>query len=67
MPQDPTSTSSSFEDAARRVEAELRRWMANFNDEVVPVLRRDGGKALRAAAEKLAQLADRLDRERETR
>ena len=62
MPHDH-SESSSFEETARRVEAELRRWIANFNDEVVPVLRRDGGKALRAAADKLAQLADRLDRE----
>lgn len=55
---------SSFEEAARRVEAELKRMIANFNDEVVPSLRRDGGKALRAAAAKLAQLADALDRAR---
>ena len=57
--------SSAFEEAARRVEAELKRWMAEFNSEVMPAMRRDGGKALRTAAEKLHQLADRLDRERD--
>jgi len=60
MPTNPAS--SSFEEAARRAEAEVRRWIATFNDEVVPSLRQDGGKALRAAAEKLARLADSLDR-----
>jgi len=54
--------SNDFEEAARRVEAEVRRWIANFNDEVVPSLRKDGGKALRAAAQKMAQWADALDK-----
>ncbi len=62
MPPEPVPPSSSFEDAARRVEAELRRWLASFNDEVLPSLRRDGSVALRAAAGKLAQFADALDR-----
>lgn len=63
--QDSSSPSSSrFEEAAKRIEAEVKRLLANVNDEVVPVLRRDGGKALRAAAEKLAQLAESLDRSR---
>lgn len=60
-----SSATSSFEEAARRVEAEARRFVATFNDDVVPTLRRDGGKALRAAAEKLARLADALDRSRQ--
>lgn len=59
-----SSASSSFEEAARRVEAEVKRFIANFNDEVVPALRQDGGKALRAAAEKLHKMADALDRSR---
>ena len=58
--------SSSFEEAARRVEAEVKRWIANFNDQVVPALRQDGGKALRVAAEKLQRLADTLDRSRDS-
>jgi len=63
--QDSSSPSSSrFEEAAKRIETEVKRLLANVNDEVVPALRRDGGKALRAAAEKLAQLAESLDRSR---
>jgi prophage antirepressor-like protein len=62
MSPEPVPPSSSFEEAARRVEAELRRWLASFNDEVLPSLRRDGSAALRAAAGKLAQLADALVR-----
>lgn len=60
-PHNPAS-SFSFEETARRVEADLQRWIASFNDEVVPALRRDGGKALRLASEKLSRLADTLDR-----
>jgi hypothetical protein len=64
MTAQPTDASSSFEEAARRVEAEVRRWIANFNDEVVPAVRRDGGQALRRAAQKLQEMADKLDRDR---
>lgn len=53
---------SSFEETARRVENEVRRWITSFNDEVVPALRRDGGKALHRAAEKLHQWAETLDK-----
>ena len=59
-----SASSFSFEETARRVEdleTEVRRWIACFNNEVVPALRRDGGKALRLAAGKLVQLADTLD------
>lgn len=63
MTAQPTDASSSFEEAARRIEAEVRRWIANFNDEVVPAVRRDGGQALRRAARKLQEMADRLDRQ----
>ncbi|MGH9395198.1 MAG: hypothetical protein ACRD1E_13575 [Terriglobales bacterium] len=59
-------SSSSFDEAVRRVEAEVKRWVAAFNDQVVPSLRVDGSKALRAAAEKLQRLADTLDRSRDT-
>ncbi|HWG38477.1 MAG TPA: hypothetical protein VN690_12245 [Terriglobales bacterium] len=48
------------------MEAEVKRWIANFNDQVVPALRQDGGKALRVAAEKLHRLADTLDRSRDS-
>jgi hypothetical protein len=63
-PDSSSPSSSRFEEAAKRIETEVKRLLANLNDEVVPALRRDGGKALRAAAEKLAQLAESLDRSR---
>lgn len=63
MPSTPSSP-PSFEDTARRVETEVKRWIQVMNDQIVPSLRQDGGKALRAAAEKLAKLADALERER---
>lgn len=56
-----SSTASSFEDAARRVENELKRLVATINNEIVPSLRQDSGKALRTVAEKLGKLADSLD------
>lgn len=66
MPSTPSS-SPSFEDTARRVETEVKRWIQVMNDQIVPSLRQDGGKALRVAAEKLAKLADALERERPAR
>lgn len=46
----------------RQVEAELKRMVTVVNDEVVPSLRRDGGKLLRALAEQLNKMAESLDR-----
>ncbi|MGH9476893.1 MAG: hypothetical protein ACRD1C_11260 [Terriglobales bacterium] len=56
------SLSSGFEETARRIEADLRRLIATLNDELVPRLRQDGGRALHCAADKLHQLAEILDR-----
>lgn len=59
-PSDPPS--SGFEETTRRIEADVRRLIATLNDEVVPKLRQDGGRALHRVADKLHQLADSLDR-----
>lgn len=48
-------------DAAVRVEEDLRRVVTYINDQVVPDIRRDGTQALRAAAEQLQKLAQRMD------
>jgi SMC interacting uncharacterized protein involved in chromosome segregation len=48
--------------AAPRVEEEVRKVIAYLNDEVVPEVRQNSSKALRAAAEQLAKLAELLDR-----
>ena len=57
----PTRWEQQLREAALRVEEDLRRVVAYINDQVVPDIRRDGSRALRAAAEQLQQLAQRID------
>lgn len=57
-------SSSGFDAAAKRIEEEVKRLITTLNDEVVPALRRDGGKTLHRIADKLHQLGDTLDRSR---
>jgi hypothetical protein len=52
----------NVEAKVRQVEAELKRMVTVVNDEVVPGLRRDGGKLLRALAEQLQKMAESLER-----
>lgn len=52
----------SFNEAKPRVEEELKRVITYLNDEVVPEVRQSSSKALKIAAEKLAKLAERIDR-----
>jgi trans-2-enoyl-CoA reductase len=58
---EPKRWEQQLRDAAVRVEEDLRRVVAYINDQVVPDIRRDGTKALRAAAEELQKLAQRMD------
>jgi hypothetical protein len=75
MPDDPNNPSSRFENLGRKIddrfgsavtsaEAELRRIIAYLNDEVVPQVRQHSSQALKAASERLARLAELLDREK---
>ena len=48
--------------SARRIEDELREFVRWFNNDVVPNARRDSGKALRIASEKLNEFAEYLER-----
>jgi glutamyl-tRNA reductase len=50
--------------AAPRVEEEVKKVITWLNDEVVPEIRRNSSKGLRAAAEQLQKLAEHLDRRR---
>lgn len=52
---------SSAEEAARWAEDELKRLVGTFNDEVVPAIRKDGGRALRLLSEKLTRIAEHLE------
>jgi hypothetical protein len=51
-----------FKDVMPRVEEEVKRVITYLNDQVVPEVRENSTKALRAAAEQLAKLAERIDR-----
>ena len=66
---------STFEQFGRKVDArvgsfapkmedEVRRVIAYLNDQVVPQVRRESSTALRAAAEQLSRLAERLEEQR---
>jgi hypothetical protein len=57
----------SVAEVAATVEKETAELIAHLNDEVVPVVRQHSTKALRVAAEKLAQLADYMEKNQPTR
>ena len=56
-----TEWEQAIEETAVKAEAEVRRVIAYLNDEVVPEVRRDGSRALRAAAAELTKLAERME------
>lgn len=51
-----------FNETMPRVEEEVRKVITYLNDEVVPDVRQNSSKALKAASEQLARLAEHLDR-----
>jgi hypothetical protein len=66
MAVDPNTKSGTgweekLHDASVRVEDELRRVISYINDEVVPEVRKNGSVALRAAAEQMQRLAQKMD------
>ncbi len=52
----------SVAEVAATVEKETADLIAHLNDEVVPAVRQQSTKALRIAAEKLAHLADYMEK-----
>jgi hypothetical protein len=54
------SASEAFEQAAREVEAEVKRAIEYIETNVIPTARRDGEKILRRISEELSRWADRL-------
>jgi hypothetical protein len=59
MPEKKTG-SEAFEQAARKVEVEVKRALDYIETNIVPKARRDGEKVLRRLSEELSRLADRL-------
>ena len=58
---EPKPWEQQLKEAAARAEEEVRRVVTYINDEVVPEVRRNGSHALRAAAEELQKLAQKMD------
>ncbi len=50
-----------LDEAASKVEQEIKGVIQHLNDHVVPKVRSEGTQALRSAADQLRKLADRMD------
>jgi len=58
---EPKPWEQQLREAAAKAEEELRRVVTYINDEVVPDIRRNGSVALKAAAEQMQKLAQRME------
>ncbi len=54
-------------DAVGKIEKELQTTIRYINNEVVPTVREESSRGLRAAAKKLAKLADYMDEQKRRR
>ena len=61
MPSDFNETKRKFDEAAGKIEQEIKGVIQHLNDHVVPKIRTEGTQALRNMAQELQKLADRMD------
>ena len=61
MPSDFDQTKRKLDEAATKIEQEIRGVIQHLNDHVVPKIRTEGTHALRNMAQELQKLADRMD------
>ena len=61
MPSDFDQTKRKIDEAATKIEQEIRGVIQHLNDHVVPKIRTEGTQALRNMARELQKLADRMD------
>jgi hypothetical protein len=63
MPEKPPKYAweQRLHEAGARMEEDVRKLIDYFNDEVIPDVRKNGSEALRAAAQELNRLAQRMD------
>lgn len=66
MPSDFDQTKRKLEEAATKIEQEIRGVVQHLNDHVVPKIRTEGTQALRNMAQELQKLADRMDDSKKT-
>lgn len=58
---DFSQTKRKLDEAATKIEQEIKGVIRNLNDNVVPKVRTEGTQALRSVADQLRKLADRMD------
>lgn len=61
MPSDFDQTKRKLDEAASKIEQEIRSVIQHLNEHVVPKVRTEGTQALRNVAQELQKLADRMD------
>jgi len=61
MPTDFDQTRRKLDEAAAKIEQEIKGVVQHLNDHVLPKIRTEGTQALRNMAQELRKLADRLD------
>jgi len=66
MPSDFDQTRRKLDEAATKIEQEIRGVIQHLNDHVVPKIRTEGTQALRNMAQELQKLADRMDDSRKS-
>ena len=66
MPSDFDQTKRKLDEAAAKVEQEIKGVIRHLNDHVVPKIRTEGTHALRNVAQELQKLADRMDASRKS-
>jgi hypothetical protein len=66
MPSDFDQTKRKLDEAASKIEQEIRSVIQHLNDHVVPKVRTEGTQALRNVAQELQKLADRMDDSKKT-
>ena len=61
MPSQFDDTRRKLDDAAGKIETEIKGLIQHLNDNVVPKIRSEGTQALRSVAQELRKLADRME------
>jgi len=61
MPTEFDQTKCKLDEAASKIEQEIKGVMKHMNEQIVPKIRTEGTQALRNMAQELRRLADRMD------
>jgi hypothetical protein len=66
VPSNFDDTKRKLDEAAGKIEQEIKGVIQHLNDQVVPKIRTEGTQALRSMAQELQKLADKMDDSKRT-